>query len=132
MIIKENMTAELCRDNTMVDIPVRLQYDTEDPWAVNMMFFDESGAVCPGRSWRFSAELLQEGLAKAVGVGDVRICPWRCKSFLVTLISPDGQADLLLPDDKYRRFAGLIKDHIESAHTIELMEKELDDLVAGQ
>ena len=51
-----------------------LRYDSNDPWAVRVAFHtggEGDGIV----EWMFARQLLTEGIAAAVGEGDVRVWP---------------------------------------------------------
>ncbi|MFH9355195.1 SsgA family sporulation/cell division regulator [Kitasatospora sp. NPDC017646] len=55
-----------------VDVPVRFGYRSDDPLAVALEFL---GLAADAGTWRFSRDLLWEGLQKPAGLGDVRIWP---------------------------------------------------------
>lgn len=51
-----------------------LRYESDDPWAVRVAFHtggDGDGIV----EWMFARQLLTDGVAQAVGEGDVRVWP---------------------------------------------------------
>ena len=51
-----------------------LRYDTVDPWAVRVAF--QTGGEGDGIvEWMFARQLLTDGIAAAVGEGDVRVWP---------------------------------------------------------
>ena len=51
-----------------------LRYETADPWAVRVAF--QTGGEGDGIvEWMFARQLLTEGIAAAVGEGDVRVWP---------------------------------------------------------
>ncbi|MFF4379799.1 SsgA family sporulation/cell division regulator [Kitasatospora sp. NPDC001547] len=59
-------------EHRSVDIPVRLGYRSDDPLAVALQFL---GPAAEAGTWRFSRDLLWEGLQKPAGLGDVRVWP---------------------------------------------------------
>ncbi|MET8542969.1 SsgA family sporulation/cell division regulator [Kitasatospora sp. NPDC004799] len=59
-------------EHETVDVPVRLGYRSDDPFAVALQFL---GPASEAGTWRFSRDLLWEGLQKPAGLGDVRIWP---------------------------------------------------------
>ena len=80
-----------------VTVPARLEYRTDDPYAVHFAF--HVGSDCPV-SWAFARELLIDGLFRPCGQGDVRVWPTRRAGQLtVSLVlgSPDGDALIEVP-----------------------------------
>ncbi|MFG2915027.1 SsgA family sporulation/cell division regulator [Kitasatospora sp. NPDC048298] len=59
-------------EHESVDIPVRLGYRRDDPLAVALEFL---GPAAEAGTWRFSRDLLWEGLQRPAGLGDVRVWP---------------------------------------------------------
>ncbi|MEV6975986.1 SsgA family sporulation/cell division regulator [Kitasatospora sp. NPDC093806] len=59
-------------EHESLDIPVRLGYRSDDPFAVALRFL---GPAADAGVWRFSRDLLWEGLQRPAGQGDVRIWP---------------------------------------------------------
>lgn len=57
-------------------IPVELDFDSADPYAVRFTFDLPGDAPV---TWVFSRELLLDGLSGAIGEGDVRIEPTSCE-----------------------------------------------------
>ncbi|MFC3577853.1 SsgA family sporulation/cell division regulator [Streptomyces yaanensis] len=80
-------------------IPVlaRLDYRTDDPYAVRVTFhIDSDHPVC----WTFARELLIEGVFRPCGHGDVRVWPTKVAGrsvVLIALSSPGGDALLQAP-----------------------------------
>lgn len=81
-----------------VPVPVRLEFEQTDPYAVHMTF-----TTAPGREvrWVFARDLLLDGLLRPAGDGDVRIWPSPRGAtsdggsrdvVLLELSSPSGQA----------------------------------------
>jgi len=72
-------------------LPVVLGYRISDPYAVAADFGTVGGQIV----WTFGRELLSEGLAGAVGVGDVRVWPGvdlaGRDSLMIEFRSPDGE-----------------------------------------
>lgn len=70
-----------------------VRYDASDPYAVHVSFHTggEAGAV----EWTFARQLLTDGVASAVGDGDVRVWPTASggrPAVCLALCSPSGQA----------------------------------------
>jgi hypothetical protein len=71
--ISRELTFQLIAPVTgSVDVPVRLLYDTADPFAVHLVF--HAGRDAESR-WVFARELLTLGLGRSSGEGHVRIWP---------------------------------------------------------
>jgi Streptomyces sporulation and cell division protein, SsgA len=62
----------LASDELSFRIPVGLDYDADDPYAVRLTFNIPGEAPV---SWVFSRELLIDGISRPAGEGDVRIRP---------------------------------------------------------
>ncbi|MFB7917682.1 SsgA family sporulation/cell division regulator [Streptomyces sp. NPDC056061] len=80
-----------------IPVPARLEYRTQDPFAVHVAF--HIGTDFPVH-WTFARELLVEGVFRPCGHGDVRIWPTKVDKrnvIFVALTSPDGNALLEMP-----------------------------------
>jgi len=74
-----------------VPVPVVLQYDSVDPYAVQATF--RTGGQ--GVDWVFARELIAAGVNRPVGQGDVRVWPSTDPDdevVYLALSSPDGKA----------------------------------------
>ena len=75
------ITLQLVGPQSWTEVPALLCYESADPFAVRIAFGDvgdESGVVDPddgGIAWLVSRELMQSGLDRPSGDGDVRIRP---------------------------------------------------------
>ena len=73
-----------------------LRYAADDPWAVRVAFQVGSGQDGDGTvEWMFARQLLTEGIAGAVGEGDVRVWPsvsGRERVINLAMASPSGSA----------------------------------------
>ncbi|OIV37431.1 sporulation protein SsgA [Mangrovactinospora gilvigrisea] len=90
-----------------VRVPARLGYSSSDPFAVHMVF--HVGSDFPVR-WVFARELLDEGVRRPCGYGDVRIWPTRVRDrevICLALSSPDGNALLEADREEVRRWIRL-------------------------
>ncbi|GAC1611928.1 MAG: hypothetical protein NVS3B26_29680 [Mycobacteriales bacterium] len=71
-----------------------LRYESADPWAVRVAF--QTGAEGDGTvEWMFARQLLTDGVARAVGEGDVRVWPSTVGSehfIYLAMASPSGSA----------------------------------------
>ena len=94
------ITLQLVGPQSWTEVPALLCYDATDPFAVRIAFGDvgdESGAVEPddgGIAWLVSRELLQSGLDRPSGEGDVRIWPAHAATdvLFLHLRAPSGEA----------------------------------------
>lgn len=85
-MMRESVQAEvlmsfLVSEELSFRIPVKLQYETEDPYAVRMTFHLPGDAPV---TWAFGRELLLDGINGPSGDGDVHITP----------IEPEGLSDV--------------------------------------
>lgn len=91
------VTLHLVGPTSWTEVPALLCYDPRDPFAVRIAFGDlVEGEVDPdsGITWLLSRELLQTGLDRPAGDGDVRLWPARGSSDVVHLHlrAPSGEA----------------------------------------
>ncbi len=94
------ITLQLVGPQAWTEVPALLCYDAADPFAVRIAFGDvgdEHGAVDPddgGIAWLVSRELLQSGLDRPSGDGDVRIWPAHAATdvLFLHLRAPSGEA----------------------------------------
>lgn len=80
-----------------VPVPARLDYRSDDPFAVHVTFHIDSEHPV---EWTFARELLVEGVFRPCGTGDVRVWPTKVDGrsvVLMALSSPDGDALLQAP-----------------------------------
>ncbi|MCE7082544.1 SsgA family sporulation/cell division regulator [Streptomyces sp. ST2-7A] len=83
-----------------VDVPTRLRYRSEDPYAVHLTFHVNSPVPV---NWTFARDLLVDGIAGPAGTGDVRVRPAVADEVPVInleLTSPDGDALLQAPAEE--------------------------------
>ncbi|MFJ9443174.1 SsgA family sporulation/cell division regulator [Kitasatospora sp. NPDC101235] len=92
-------------EHESVDIPVRFGYRSDDPLAVALEFL---GPAAEAGTWRFSRDLLWEGLQRPAGLGDVRIWPpCTCHgrpSLRIMLRNRDDVTLIDLPSHQVRRW----------------------------
>ena len=94
------ITLQLIGPQSWTEVPALLCYDTSDPFAVRIAFGDvgdDTGRVDPddgGIAWLVSRELLQVGLDRPSGDGDVRVWPAHGASdvLFLHLRAPSGEA----------------------------------------
>src|ERR671912_1512773 len=94
------ITLQLVGPQSWTEVPALLCYDAADPFAVRIAFGDigdENGVVDPddgGIAWLLSRELLQAGLERPAGDGDVRLWPARAAAdvLYLHLRAPSGEA----------------------------------------
>lgn len=93
------ITLQLIGPQSWTEVPALLCYDATDPFAVRIAFGDigdDTGAVDTdeGIAWLVSRELLQVGLDRPSGEGDVRVWPAHAASdvLFLHLRAPSGEA----------------------------------------
>lgn len=93
------ITLQLIGPQSWTEVPALLCYDATDPFAVRIAFGDigdDSGAVDTdeGIAWLVGRELLQAGLDRPSGEGDVRVWPAHAASdvLFLHLRAPSGEA----------------------------------------
>ncbi|MFI6770414.1 SsgA family sporulation/cell division regulator [Streptomyces sp. NPDC050355] len=67
-------------------IPANLRYDRADPFAVRLVFPPVASLDGAEVVWTFGRELLEEGLHRSAGAGDVQIWP----------SNPDGEREVVV------------------------------------
>jgi hypothetical protein len=91
------VTLQLVGPTSWTEVPAQLLYDVADPYAVRISFgdtaddaLDAEGAI----TWLLSRELLQAGLERPAGDGDVRLWPARATAdvLYLHLRAPSGEA----------------------------------------
>jgi hypothetical protein len=95
----------------LVPVPVALEYDADDPYAVAATFGTGQGE---GVRWVFARDLLARGIRDTVGDGDVRVWPAVSRGEDVVCIglrSPDGAALLEAP-------AGAVADFVTTTYDL--------------
>jgi hypothetical protein len=86
-----------------VTVPATLAYAPTEPYAVSAVFRTSDGDV----TWVFSRDLLEDGLSRPSGEGDVAVWPSSirdAKVVCLSLASPSGSALLEADVDAVRRF----------------------------
>lgn len=114
-------------------VPVRLGYRPADPWAVTALFRTADGDV----TWVFGRDLLEEGLTRTAGEGDIAVWPVIDAAdgpqLYLSLASPSGTALLEADPIEVRRFLDetyrLVPAGTESAFLD--LDAELARLVEG-
>ena len=94
------ITLQLVGPQSWTEVPALLCYEASDPFAVRIAFGDvgdDSGAVGAedgGIAWLVSRELMQSGLDRPSGDGDVRIWPAHGATdvLFLHLRAPSGEA----------------------------------------
>lgn len=92
------VTLHLVGPGSWTELPATLRYEVDDPYAVRIAFGDaeDDGPVDAEETitWLLSRELLQAGLERPAGDGDVRLWPARGASdvLYLHLRAPSGEA----------------------------------------
>jgi hypothetical protein len=107
-------------ENSLARVPVEFIYDTDDPWAVRLVF-------APATVWHFGLELLSDGLRWAVGEGDVRLWPVD-RAVMLHLRAPAGSALIALPLAEVSRFVDRAEGLAGQTPEVSI-DRELDELL---
>jgi len=93
------VTLQLVGPTSWTEVPALLLYDVADPYAVRIGFGDvaEDGAAADPEgaiTWLLSRELMQAGLERPAGDGDVRLWPAKAAAdvLYLHLRAPSGEA----------------------------------------
>jgi hypothetical protein len=93
------VTLHLVGPSTWTEVPALLLYDAGDPYAVRIAFGEgvddeEPGEADAAITWLLSRELLQAGLDRPAGDGDVRLWPAKAAAdvLYLHLRAPSGEA----------------------------------------
>ncbi|MFW3169072.1 SsgA family sporulation/cell division regulator [Geodermatophilus sp. CPCC 206100] len=86
-------TLHLIGPHSWTEVPALLSYEVSDPFAVRITFGDTADSG-DGISWLVGRELLQAGLDRPAGDGDVRLWPSRTSGdvLFLHLRAPSGEA----------------------------------------
>ncbi|MFI1355175.1 SsgA family sporulation/cell division regulator [Streptomyces sp. NPDC020898] len=83
---------------------VTLRYDAADPLAVNIDFPVDVSVDGEEVTWTFSRSLLEEGLDRAAGIGEVHLWPCGPSRTVMELHSPYGLAVVRFRTAQLQRF----------------------------
>jgi Streptomyces sporulation and cell division protein, SsgA len=91
------LTLQLIGPRSWTDVPAVLLYRADDPFAVRITFGDTGAATgddSDGVVWLVGRELLQAGLDRPAGEGDVRLWPAAASTdvLFLHLRAPSGEA----------------------------------------
>ncbi|MFM9612589.1 SsgA family sporulation/cell division regulator [Streptomyces sp. V2] len=86
----EVMMSFLVSEELSFRIPVELEYESDDPYAVRLTFHLPGDAPV---TWTFGRELLVDGVGRPCGEGDVRVAPTDPESLGEVLIRLQVGAD---------------------------------------
>ncbi|MBT2448943.1 SsgA family sporulation/cell division regulator [Streptomyces sp. ISL-43] len=104
-VIEQAVQARLVATAPKVDtIPVTFCYDRSDPFAVRMAFPAPATLEGVEVSWTFARELLESGLDRPAGYGDVRVRPYDADRTTVEFHAPEGIAIVLMVTAELHRF----------------------------
>lgn len=123
-MIKAEMTGRIAKSSLGPNalVGVRLEYDSEDPLSVTMVFYE---AGLDEVEWTVSRELLLRGCTSAApyGEGDVKLRR-DGKDVILCITSPDGHCDILLPYGGVKLFLEATTDQVPFG--CEAVEADLD------
>ncbi|WP_424211021.1 SsgA family sporulation/cell division regulator [Streptomyces sp. BI20] len=104
-VIEQAVQARLVATAPKVDtVPVTLGYDRSDPYAVRMSFPAPATLEGVEVAWTFARELLEVGLERPAGAGDVRVRPYDARRTVVEFHAPEGVAIILMDGADLRGF----------------------------
>jgi hypothetical protein len=88
------VTLQLVGPTSWTEVPALLLYDVADPFAVRIAFGDTDDDPDGAITWLLSRELLQAGLERPAGDGDVRLWPAKAAAdvLYLHLRAPSGEA----------------------------------------
>lgn len=105
VILEQPARAQLITaDGRELPVPATLRYVSTDPLAVHLDFPPEVALDGEGVTWTFSRALLEEGLQRRAGAGDVHLWPCGASRTVLELRSPFGLALLRFETPPLRRF----------------------------
>lgn len=121
-------TLHLVGPNSWTEVPASLGYEVNDPFAVRITFGD--GPDDDGISWLLGRELLQAGLERPAGEGDVRLWPSRTSGdvLFLHLRAPSGEALFEVSRGAVAAFLQLTENLVPSGHESEVLD--VDDELA--
>lgn len=85
-------------------IPAALRYDRSDPFAVRVVFPPDASLDGREAVWTFARELLEEGMRRPSGTGDVHIWPCGPRATVLEFHTVDGLAMVQFNSRDLRRF----------------------------
>lgn len=91
-------------DGRELPVSATLRYALADPLAVHLDFPSEVALDGKDVTWTFSRALLEEGLRRQAGAGDVHLWPCGASRTVLELHSPSGLALLRFETPPLRRF----------------------------
>ncbi|KOU51423.1 regulator [Streptomyces sp. WM4235] len=104
-VIEQAVQARLVATSPKVEtVPVTLCYDRSDPFAVRMAFPALATLEGIEISWTFARELLEFGLQRPSGHGDVRVRPYDAERTTVEFHAPEGVAIVLMTTADLQHF----------------------------
>lgn len=133
-VIEQAVQARLVATAPKVDtVPVTFCYDRSDPFAIRMAFPALATLEGVEVSWTFSRELLESGLNRPSGCGDVRVRPYDVERTSVEFHAPEGVAIVLMVTAELQRFleraSTIVPPGLE--HLYLDMDQSLDELMRG-
>jgi hypothetical protein len=120
-------------DGSTLEVPSTFGYDPDDPYALTATLRSPAGNV----SWVFARDLLQEGVYRRVGDGDLTIWPTISEDgtfVCLFLSSPSGEALLQASQQDVRVFLAAAYDLVPagSEQVGDALDAELAHLLASE
>ncbi|MET9498890.1 SsgA family sporulation/cell division regulator [Streptomyces sp. NPDC006552] len=85
-------------------VTVSLRYACADPLAVHLVFPAAVTLAGTDVTWEFARTLLDEGLRRPAGAGDVHVWPWDGARTVIELHAPEGMAVVHFDTSTLHRF----------------------------
>ncbi len=121
-------------DGTILPVSASLEYETSDPYAVQVTFQTGGTGEDCAVVWTFARQLIIEGLDQPAGIGDVRVWPVPDEggaNIALSLCSPSGEALFDVPREELSAFLSRTYDEVpvgsENRHVD--MDAELGELL---
>ncbi|MFK0252519.1 SsgA family sporulation/cell division regulator [Streptomyces sp. NPDC090445] len=133
-VIEQAVQARLVATAPKVEtVPVTLCYDRADPFAVRMAFPAPATLEGVEVSWTFGRELLESGLDRPTGYGDVRVRPYDVDRTTIEFHAPEGVAIVLMATAELHRFLERVAEIVPPGleHLYLDMDHSLAELMRG-
>lgn len=123
-------------DGTVLPVSASLEYETSDPYAVQVTFHTGGAGDDCAVVWTFARQLIIDGLDRPAGLGDVRVWPVperndSSKAVALALCSPSGEALFEVPREALSSFLSRTYAEVPLGveHRFVDMDAELTDLL---
>ncbi|MFD8395516.1 SsgA family sporulation/cell division regulator [Streptomyces sp. NPDC059680] len=118
---RTRLTAE---PNQQISIPVSLHYSSADPLAVHIDFPALVSSDGKEMTWSFARDLLENGLHRPSGIGDVHVWPYAHTHTMMEFRTPEGKAVAKFDTPVIQRF--LLRSYVVVGRGSEDVGQALD------